>query len=246
MNYTFIVKSLWIGNRLNHLSRFCIQSFIDLGCLYHLYTYEDVQNVPAGVKIEDANSILPKSSIFTYNASLDNSPVAFSNTFRYKLLYDLGGWWVDTDVFALREFPEFTPYVFSTEPSRQDLIHAGIIKTPKACPIMLDLYKNSINRDPATLRWGEIGSALMTFTLNYPMYSDLRKFIVPPNTFCPIHWGDMGKFAEQKLTLSFHHNMYAIHLFNNMWRKKVGDVENHPVFSELLRMRDVFNARRVV
>lgn len=40
---------------------------------------------------------------------------AFSNQFRYTLLYDKGGWWVDTDVVCLRRFDFDDDFVFATE-----------------------------------------------------------------------------------------------------------------------------------
>ncbi len=37
-----IIQSLWIGNPLSKLERLCIQSFIDHGHEFHLYTYATV------------------------------------------------------------------------------------------------------------------------------------------------------------------------------------------------------------
>ena len=46
---------------MEHLSA-C--SFLAHGHSYHLYVYSEVKNVPAGVRIIDANEILPNKDIF--------------------------------------------------------------------------------------------------------------------------------------------------------------------------------------
>ncbi len=55
-----IIQSLWIGKELSKIEQLCIASFIYHGCVFHLYTYEKVANVPAGVVLMDANEIIPK------------------------------------------------------------------------------------------------------------------------------------------------------------------------------------------
>ena len=74
-----IIQSLWIGPSLSKLEQVCLKSFIDNDMEFHLYTYEDVDNVPDGVIIKDGNTILDKSEIFRYN---NGSVSAFSNLFR--------------------------------------------------------------------------------------------------------------------------------------------------------------------
>ena len=44
------------------------------------------------------------------------SLAAFSNLFRYKLLLERGGWWVDTDVICLRPFRVRDELVIASEP----------------------------------------------------------------------------------------------------------------------------------
>lgn len=41
-----IIQSLWIGNPLSNLEKLCIQSFLDHGHKFHLYTYADIGGIP--------------------------------------------------------------------------------------------------------------------------------------------------------------------------------------------------------
>ncbi len=63
-----------------------------------LHCYQDI-DVPAGVKKVDARQTLPFEEFFVF----ENSPSAFTNIFRYKLIAETGGWWIDTDVLCLME-----------------------------------------------------------------------------------------------------------------------------------------------
>lgn len=81
-----------------------MQSFLDHGHEFHLYTYADIGGIPAGAVVKDAESILPYAEA-TSGTQQDWS--GLSDYFRYALLYKLGGWWVDMDTVCLRAF-DFT------------------------------------------------------------------------------------------------------------------------------------------
>ena len=109
-----IIQSLWIGKSLSKLEQLSMKSFIDHGHTYHLYTYDNVENIPNGVVVKDGNDILSKDEIYTYK---NGSVSAFSNLFRFTLLYKKGGYWVDTDLICLKKFTfKEDDIVLSTEP----------------------------------------------------------------------------------------------------------------------------------
>lgn len=101
-----IVNGLWIsldGAPLSNLERLCIYSFCANGHDFHLWTYGDLPNIPADtspgkVVVRDAAEILPQSKMFFVKKSL----AGFSDWFRWKLMRDVGGWYVDMDIVALR------------------------------------------------------------------------------------------------------------------------------------------------
>ena len=109
-----IIQSLWIGPELTKLEQLCLKSFVDHGHEFHLYTYEEVGNVPDGVIVKDGNEILDKSEIFRYK---NGSVSAFSNLFRFTMLYKKGGYWADTDLLCVRPFKFEEDFVISSEPN---------------------------------------------------------------------------------------------------------------------------------
>ncbi len=111
------VKSLWIGSKLSEVELLTLESFYRNGITFELFTYDNIANVPLHVKVSDANEIIAREKVFKYpEKGLINwgkgSYGGFSDIFRYKLLLDKGGWWVDMDVTCLKKFDFTEPYFF--------------------------------------------------------------------------------------------------------------------------------------
>ena len=98
-------QSFWHGDALSPYELFCLKSFIDCGYAVDLYTYDVNLVVPAGVRVCDAAELISRKEVFVYQAEGfgKGSPSAFSNHFRYRLLAEKGGWWIDTDVVCLSD-----------------------------------------------------------------------------------------------------------------------------------------------
>ena len=104
-----IIQSLWIGNSLSDLEKLCIQSFLDHGHEFHLYTYTDILGIPSGALVKDGNDVLPESAIYRHHRG---SFALFADWFRWKLLHQRGNWWVDMDVVCLKHFDIADDIVF--------------------------------------------------------------------------------------------------------------------------------------
>ena len=109
-----IIQSLWIGGSLSKIEQLCINSFLKNNHEFHLYTYGEVQNIPEGTTVKDANEIINSSEIFTYNGG---SYAGFADWFRWELLYKKGGFWVDTDVICIKPI-DSAPYTSSSSKSK--------------------------------------------------------------------------------------------------------------------------------
>ena len=110
------VNSLWIGKELSTINILSINSFLYNSFKYNLYVYEDIENIPSDVNVLDGNEIVNESEIFVYKRGFNKgSPSAFSNLFRYELLFQKGGLWVDTDIVYLKNFNLDERFVFASE-----------------------------------------------------------------------------------------------------------------------------------
>jgi len=209
-----IIQGLWIGPELSVMEQLSIASFQQNGHEYHLYVYDDVRNVPPGTLLKDANEILPAARIFQYKEQ--QSYAGFANFFRYKLLFERGGWWADTDIVCLQRFDFSEPHVFATEICEgQELVTSGIIKAPSGSEAMGYAWEMCQTKDPTKLRWGETGPKLAQAAVK--RYS-LQRYVKTASVFCPLGYLDWHKVLEAKSEELLDEDSYAIHLWNEMWR----------------------------
>jgi len=97
-------NAFWFGKPFNAFHWACIRSFTTRDHDYRLYVY-DAMEVPDGVTLMDAKEILPRKELFAIKNPVTGSPDVgpFSDLFRYKLLLDRGGWYVDVDTICLAD-----------------------------------------------------------------------------------------------------------------------------------------------
>lgn len=216
-----LIQSLWIGSELSMMEQLSIMSFLRTGHEYHLYAYDSVKDVPAGVALKNASEILSADRIFKYKEH--DSYSAFSNLFRYKLLLEKGGYWADTDVVCLRHFDHPGDHLFAEEQValHEKRICGNIIKAPRDSKIIQFCYESSLEKNPNELRWGEIGPELLSVAVaKFQSMSDVQ----PYKTFNPVNWWEWEQLIQDqvKTRLKFRLRMtrsYAIHLWNEMWRR---------------------------
>jgi len=211
-----VIQGLWIGEALSTMERLSVASFLAHGHGYHLYTYENVKNVPPGTRIRDANEILPACAIFQYREQKSFS--GFANYFRYKLLLERGGWWCDLDVVALRPFDFSAEYVFGEEATRnlQPVVSSGVIKAPKGACLLRFAWERCLGRDPRTLQWGETGPRLMHEAVQR---FGLGAHVLPPRTFYPLPSHQWYESLFPNRWKEFDERTYAVHLWHQMWRE---------------------------
>ena len=218
-----IIQSLWIGRPFSLLEKLCTQSFLNQGHEFHLYCYEEIQGVPPGVVIKNAAEILPASTIFSYKKGLGKGSVsAFSNLFRYKLLAERGGWWVDSDIVCLRPFRFPEPVVIAGELSLENKIQAAsaVLKFPPQHALMRHGHEIAAARKPKELRWGDTGPKLLHRLLTETGQTQL---IQPPGTFCPVHhweWQQLVAGPPELLAKTIASGATALHLWHERWRRE--------------------------
>tara|TARA_R100000008_G_scaffold86891_1_gene82492 strand:+ start:8618 stop:9340 length:723 start_codon:yes stop_codon:yes gene_type:complete len=218
-----IIQSLWIGKELSVMEQLCLSSFVKNGHEVHLYTYGDVKNVPQGVQVKDGNDILSRDMIFVYREHKSYS--GFSNYFRYKLLYEKGGYWVDTDQVCLKHFDFPDAYVFSSEEvmpfgEENQHINAGVIKAPKGNPVTKRAFDICMSKEKEKLVWGEIGPRLVKSSVET---FQLQPFVKHFTAFCPIPGALWNIFLNPEVNFNFDDGVYGIHLWNEMWRRAEQD-----------------------
>jgi len=225
-----VINFLWVGSRFSRMEYESLNSFMKVGYKVNLWCYEEIENVPEGVIIKDGNLILDSEDIF----SLKESFLPFSDIFRYKLLYELGGYWADADMICLKRFDTDEEYIISSESTMATgrfkskmpyISNIGILKAPKGSLFYKDLYEtcsnyNSNNENNDKLLYMKIFRKKV-IKYNY------EKYIRPPKDFCSVNWWNAKEafLGNRKMKYGvvpindneILNNSYCIHL----WRDKL-------------------------
>jgi mannosyltransferase OCH1-like enzyme len=217
-NSNLIINSLWIGNSLSIMELLTIKSFMDHGHEFHLWLYSEMEtSLPEGVVLEDANQIIPEDKIFSYkNANQyghgKGSFAGFSDIFRYKLLYEKGGWWVDMDVTCLKPFNFKSDFVFREH--SELLIVGNVMKCPPKTDFMKCCYEEAIESvDEKNSNWLKPIEILNTNLLKH----DLEQYIMKDISI-PDHYGLIRLLCNFRIQES--NQMYFIHWCNEEWRHR--------------------------
>ena len=176
-----IVRMFWYGKTLSAYELLSITSFLKQGHQVEVFSYGEL-SLPSGAVLVDAAEVLPESEVFTYqNGAGKGSVSAYSNLFRYKLLYERGGIWADSDVMCLRPMDSLPPACAG----RQDdtTVAVGIMRLPPGHPLAGELYEQAA-RLGQNIQWGQAGPRLMSRLL--PNYPDVET--LPVTAFYPVNW----------------------------------------------------------
>ena len=238
------VKTLWIGDSLELFEQLSLKSFLSCGHDVEIFTYGEVENIPAGANVRDANEIIPENEIFYYEDGKHRKGLgAFSNWFRYRMLNREGGIWVDTDIICLRGFDFSSDVFFGTESrNRRNRYNNAVIGVRKPGEELMDFMEKA-SENPNTplpfesfrekrkkavrkylkgnrrgnVKFGETGPTGFTKAVRHLGH---ESDALPVRAFYPIHpqhWQQI--FDESFPDIDrFFPDVYAIHLWNEMLR----------------------------
>ncbi|MGI9337623.1 MAG: hypothetical protein ACR2P4_03835 [Gammaproteobacteria bacterium] len=169
-----VVQGLWIGGRLSALERLCIFSFCAHGHQFHLYHYDKLQNIPQaeGLRLINAEEILPRTAIFRHRKG---SLAYFADNFRWELMRQKGGWWMDMDTICIRPLDIAAPLAFVRDIKAHRMLN-GMLKFPRGhflAAALADSY-NNVNR---IQEWDDVKAAIIKLRRRLLFWQDSRRYI---------------------------------------------------------------------
>jgi hypothetical protein len=184
---------------------------------FDLYTYDEDLDVPDGVTLRDASEIYDEDEVFTYQEGPGaGSVAAFANMFRYKLLYERGGWWVDMDVlYTGHPLPE--DKTFLGKQNETDVCNA-IMRAEPGNPVVHECL-DTAEELRADVSWGEAGPKLLTDVARRHGAET-----APPDYAYPLSWGDAPDVYQPEETASVESRVNRaeapfVHLWNEILRR---------------------------
>ena len=168
-----------------------------------LYVYENISNIPEGIRVEDGNHILDGAHLFADNfhagkgrASL--SYATFADLFRLKLLAMHGGWWFDADMVALtpplaggERGPFLTASTFEGQYGTCAINCAMFCHAGDSIMVSMSNEAEKIVAD-GEYKFGDTGPFLLQRTLRNRR---LENLIAPFEEFCPFPWRQIHQAA---------------------------------------------------
>ncbi|WP_119854484.1 hypothetical protein [Neorhizobium tomejilense] len=208
------IGGFWFQGRLSALERACIQSYLDMGLSYTIFSYGKLGNIPDGIAVEDANKIVHHSMTqrIIHNGKPDLSH--FSDLFRFEMIRQRDLVWHDLDlmIIADKALPEYKDIIVREE---QGGINGAILYVSDARIIdfCLDEIHKLLDRE---LTWGQTGPRLLMAAIDK---SGRQIDIYNHESFYPLEHYDIWKafhpgyceFCKEKSKSAL-----TIHLFNNI------------------------------
>ncbi|MGH6785514.1 MAG: hypothetical protein ACREBO_01685 [Novosphingobium sp.] len=228
---------LWVEGRLGPVERACMRSVLAQGHRLILWHYAPLEGVPEGVELRDGAAIVPRERLFRHVPT--GSYSLFSNLFRYELLRQGHGLWLDGDVYLLKPIASGDGHVFGF--AQPGTVASAILGMPAGSPVLTDLigYFDARRVPPwlpirwrlryawqkvlrgtyriETMPWGNLGPVALTNAIaRHGLQDRIRnQAVFSPWTWREAHWiFDPDMHLEDRAT----QQTLAVHLFNEIIR----------------------------
>ena len=187
----------------------CLRSFADRGHQVEVFSYQSALHLPGWLERRNAEEILPRDKILR---PIDGGLAIHGNLFRYALLNQRGGWWIDPDVLLLKpDLP--TADVFFAGPDAFGLTSTALLRFPKGHPVIKAGLAKALTLDDAVADWEASGAALLTelirqhgldpdFHMRRPL-GPVSWFDVPP-LFDPLQCDRLERLCQPEQVLHLH------------------------------------------
>jgi hypothetical protein len=206
--------TFWAGTTVSAYEAACIASFLAEGYDITVFSYDRIENLPAGARLGDASAITEASNAQRFIIKGRPNLSHFSDLFRYALFRQTDHVWVDLDMLLLRPFdlPGYGQIL-----AREDAttLCGAIMRLDRAHPALPTLIERTEALRDKEMVWGATGPRLLTAVFGRQA---VMRDAYGPEKFFPIHYDDFWKvflpeFREECEALSA--QAVTTHLWND-------------------------------
>ncbi len=176
--------------------------------------------LPHGVEVRSAEEVMPRGM---FERIVAGSEIRyFSDSFRYAVLYEHGGLWMDTDVVLLRPFPFRGDYFLNLQWRNGGIGHfvcGNVMFAKPHSRHLRTLYEASLDHcfRSRGKKFGDVGPKLLSDYVMSEGGAELRKWLFSPVLFNSIDWNETDKFDRPLSDLGDYLNderVFGVHLWN--------------------------------
>ena len=153
---------------------------------------------PHGVEVRSAEDVMPRG---LFERIVAGSEIRyFSDVFRYAVLYEHGGLWMDSDLILLRPFPFRGDHFFNLQwksgVKNEHFVCGNVIYAEAHSRHLRNLYEMSLEGffSPSAWAFGEAGLKLLSDYIASDAGAELRQWVFSPVFFNPIDWTELDRF----------------------------------------------------
>jgi len=202
-----------------------------------LWHYFPLEGVPEGVELRDGDEVVPRERLFRHRPS--GSWSLFSNLFRYRLLQQDAGLWLDCDAYLVRPLEPAGGYLMGCDSNA--LVAAGVLAIPPDSPMLKELagffdgwtippwlpmrwrLRYAVQRALhgryriETMPWGNLGPNAVTAMVEK---HGLAERVLPPEVLYPWPWQEAAIILrpEAEVLARIAPETRALHFYNEMIR----------------------------
>jgi hypothetical protein len=248
-----VVNMRWVDGRLGPVERACMRSVLRHGHRLVLWHYFPLERVPEGAELQDGDAVVSRERLIRHKAT--GSWSLFSNLFRYELLRQGLGLWLDCDCYLLKAVTWDGGLLAGFDANGQ--VASGVLGLAADSPLLDRLIGYFDARDvppwlPLRYRlrfgiqrllhgkfrieempWGNLGPRAVTAMI---AQFGLMDQIKPVETFYPWSWqeADLVFEPEEQVTARIAPSTVALHLYNEMIRTRKNALPPRGSFLERL------------
>lgn len=208
------VRTFWHGAVMPLYQQACLASFARHGHRVEVFTYSEGARFADGLHVRDAREILPEERVLR---PLAGGKVGIrANLFRYALLEQLGGWWIDPDVMLMQpDLPDGDVYIAPPDVFRRTPV--AVLKFPTHHPLMVEARAKADALDDSPEAWERAGAALLSeLVLGRDILSQSKDGLGPISWLNVPDLFDPGKRDELYRTTA---DARFLHLQDEVWRR---------------------------
>ena len=238
-NVDMIVNTIWIGRELGPIHTACLRSFLRHGHDVVLHAYGRPDDTPNGVRLFDASKLMKEEEIVLHKGT--GSLTLAADRYRYRLLREGMGLYVDCDMYCMKPFPE-SEYTFGWEDD--ETINNAVLNAPYDSaflqhvlsaaedPYFIPLWRKKRKTLYARTRkaigfpihvsqhkWGTIGPRLVS---HYVKELGLTEKARPIDAFYPVYFKQLDLLYEKGLKMRdiTTPRTYGVHLYNSLLKNR--------------------------
>ncbi len=211
-----VLQTFWHGQAIGSYQLLCLRSFARRGHHVEVFSYDSDLNLPGWLERRNAAEILPREQVL--RRSEGKRTAINANLFRYALLHQRGGWWIDPDIVLLKpDLP--AERAFFAGQDNFKCTSTGVLRFPKGHPIMKAALETALSLQDAIPEWERAGALLLTDLI---LRNGLGSEFSTRGPLGPVSWFDVPDLFDPKKRADIENLCKSadfLQLHDDVWRR---------------------------